>query len=62
MIDLQFPALKCPKCDSIKQIAILKGSRYGIYCKNCGAYIKWADRSQTAIINARKAWLKEHEK
>lgn len=62
MIEIQFPAIKCPKCDSTKQIAVQKGYRYALYCKNCGSYIKWADKGQTTIINARKAWLEEHEK
>ena len=62
IIEISFPRIKCKKCDSSLQYAILKSGRYGIYCRDCGAYIKWADSSQTTIIKARLAWLKEHEK
>ena len=62
MIDLNFPHLTCKKCGSINQTAVIKGARYGIYCKDCGAFIKWADDHQKAVIIARKDWLKEHDK
>ena len=60
-MDLNFPRLVCKKCESRRQYVVLKGNRYGIYCTGCGAFIKWADQSEVTVINARKAWLKEHE-
>ena len=60
-VDLSFPNVVCNKCNSNLQYTVMKSNRYGIYCSNCGAFIKWADQSQTTIIKARKAWLKEHE-
>lgn len=61
-MDISFPRIVCKKCQSNLQYAVLKANRYGIYCSGCGAFIKWADQSQTTIIKARKAWLEEHEK
>lgn len=59
--DLSFPNTVCKKCNSNLQYVVLKGNRYGIYCSNCASFIKWADQSETTVIKARKAWLKEHE-
>ena len=60
-VDLSFPRIICSKCNCNLQYVVKKGNRYGIYCSECAAFIKWADQSQITIINARKAWLKEHE-
>ena len=60
-MDISFPRIVCNKCQYTAQYVVLKGNRYGIYCCGCGAFIKWADKSQTTIIKARKAWLEEHE-
>lgn len=57
MIEISFKQFPCKKCNSINQYAILKGNRYGIYCAECGSYIKWADSSQTTVIKARKDWI-----
>lgn len=60
-IEITFKAIKCKKCEGCATYAVLKGNRYGLYCGDCGAFIKWADGGQTAVINARKEWLKNHE-
>lgn len=60
-IEITFKAVTCKKCNGAAQYAVLKSNRYGLYCGDCGAFIKWADQGQTAVINARKEWLKDHE-
>lgn len=57
MIDINFKSIRCTKCDCNEQYAIKKSNRYGIYCHGCGRFIKWADHSQTVVIEARKAFL-----
>lgn len=61
MIDIEFREVKCKKCSDHAGYAILKGTRYALHCKGCGAFIKWADASQTVVINARKGWLNSQE-
>lgn len=60
-IEITFPGISCKKCGGTEQIAALRYNRYGIYCKNCGSYIKWADKGQTVLINAREQWLEGHK-
>lgn len=60
-IDINFPNIQCKKCQSMDQLAIKKSGRWGIYCKNCGAYIKWASKEQTVIINARTAYIEKQK-
>lgn len=55
-IDINFPNLQC-KCGAAGNAAIKKSSRWGIYCKNCGKLLKWADPHEKVIIAARKQFL-----
>ena len=61
-MDINFPRMLCKYCGDTRQHVELKCNRYGIYCKNCGILIKWAGHDEQIVINARKAWLEEHEK
>lgn len=62
-MELNFPGLICPdpKCKSTRQYVAERGNRYGIYCNDCNRFIKWAGYREKTVIEARKAWLKEHE-
>lgn len=60
-IEITFKAVTCGRCYGPAQLAVLKSNRYGLYCGHCGHFIKWADNGQTAVINARKEWLENHE-
>ena len=59
---INFPRLVCPDCQSKEQYTAKKGDRFGIYCDSCGRFLKWADENEKIVINARSAWLKEHDK
>lgn len=61
MLKINFPRIICPDCNSKEQYVSVKGGRYGIYCEDCGRFLKWAGENEKIVINARKAWLKEHE-
>lgn len=61
MVDIIFRTIACPNCNGNKQTAIFKGNRYGLYCSDCGRFIKWADKGQTAVIKARIAYINEHK-
>ena len=56
-IDINFPKMVCPDCESSNQVAVSSGNRYAIRCSKCSRFIKWADPSQAIIIKARKAFL-----
>lgn len=59
-LDINFPHVpECKKCTSPDNVAILKSGRWGIYCKTCGSFIKWATPEQKSIINARLAFIEK---
>ena len=60
-MDINFPSLVCPKCNSKNHFVVQKKYRYGIYCKDCMVFIRWASDYEQSVIKSRKAWLKEHE-
>ena len=61
-LDISFPHDPlCKKCKSPDEIAILKSGRWGLYCKNCGCFIKWATQEQKAVITARLAFIEKQK-
>ena len=60
MVNITFKMYECPKCKQTNHQAILKAGRWAIYCRECGHFIKWADKGQKAVIEARKAWESGH--
>lgn len=61
-VDIDFPHdPPCKKCKSNYERAHLKGGRWGIYCKDCGAFIKWADDNQKAVIKGRIAYIEKQK-
>lgn len=61
-MDINFPRLECKSCHTMKHYVLERNGRWAVYCKECDHFIKWAGDYEKSIINARKAWLKEHEK
>lgn len=37
---------QCKKCDSSDFWFMKKGEHLGIYCINCGRWLKWADKDE----------------
>lgn len=48
---------KCPKCDSTNNFTKVKGTNTGLYCKDCGTWIKWLSKYETKLFETI-----EHEK
>lgn len=42
--------IKCKKCGSTKVFTDTKGSQTGIYCSDCGKWIKWATKDEIRLI------------
>lgn len=42
--------IKCKKCGSTKVFTDTKGSQTGIYCSDCGKWIKWATKNEIRLI------------
>ncbi len=42
--------IKCKKCGSTKVFTDTKGSQTGIYCSECGKWIKWATKDEIRLI------------
>lgn len=42
--------IKC-KCGSTKVFTETKGTQTGIYCSECGKWIKWATKEEIRLIN-----------
>lgn len=45
--------VKCSKCKSSNFIIIPKGSQSGLYCAECGAWLKWLGKSEKTVYEAK---------
>ncbi len=45
--------LRCPKCNSENLLIIPKGSQTGLYCSECGAWIKWLGKNEKTVYEAK---------
>jgi PHP family Zn ribbon phosphoesterase len=43
----------CSKCKSNNFIIIPKGSQSGLYCAECGAWLKWLGKSEKTVYEAK---------
>ncbi len=41
----------CPKCYSQNTIAKKNGNQIGIYCAECGRWIKWANKDEAHLLD-----------
>jgi transcription elongation factor Elf1 len=41
----------CPKCGSIDVFTQSKGSATGLYCGDCGRWIKWITKDELRLVN-----------
>lgn len=62
MINITFKDRICTKCGAANQNADKKANGYYLYCAKCTTFIGKCNASETAIIKARDAWLKDHER
>ena len=42
--------IKCKRCGSKKVFTETKGSQTGIYCSECGKWIKWGTKEEIRLI------------
>ena len=42
--------LECPKCKSRDLFMKKSGNNTGLYCGDCGAWIKWINKNEIRII------------
>ena len=42
--------IRCKKCGSTKVFTDTKGNQTGIYCSDCGKWIKWATKNEIRLI------------
>ena len=45
---------KCPKCVSVDVFAEKNGIHTGLYCGNCGRWIKWLTKAEIRLLNRQK--------
>lgn len=57
-VDIRFKELSCPKCGCNEQKAVYR-MRWGLYCKECNKFIKWASNTEKTVILARVAYLQQ---
>ena len=48
--------MKCKKCDSTEFMTENRGPHVGIYCAECGAFLKWGTPEEVRLINNIK-WI-----
>lgn len=41
---------ECPKCKSTDLFLNENGSQKGLYCGDCGAWIKWVNKSEIQLV------------
>lgn len=41
----------CPKCGSVDVFTESKGSQIGLYCGDCGRWIKWLPKDEIRLVN-----------
>lgn len=61
-IEIEFKKIPCKKCGAYAGFAVKckHMDKYKLYCTSCGSYIRFAKTEEKVLINARSAWLKEH--
>ena len=41
---------KCPKCNSVDLFLQAQGNQTGLYCGDCGAWIKWIGKKEMPLV------------
>ena len=55
-------ALKCSKCGSTHNYVVDAGVHAGLYCSDCGAWLKWVSRKDKDTQNIKVVSKSEHER
>ena len=49
----------CPKCDCEKTFIKKSGNHTGLYCSNCGKWIKWLTKDEIRVFNFQQETKRE---
>jgi hypothetical protein len=52
----------CPKCGSVDVFTEPKGSQMGLYCGDCGRWIKWVPKDEVRLVNRFIESIKQEAK
>lgn len=44
----------CKACDSIELFTEKKGPHMGLYCSDCGSFVKWLNKNELRAFNHSK--------
>lgn len=50
---------RCPKCNSSDVFTETSGNQIGLYCGDCGKWIKWINKDEVRLIKRQETILKE---
>lgn len=50
---------RCPKCNSSDVFTETNGSQIGLYCGDCGKWIKWVNKDEARLVKRQGTVLKE---
>lgn len=50
---------KCPKCNSADLFIQTQGNQIGLYCGDCGAWIKWVSKKEQPLV---ERFIRNHVK
>jgi uncharacterized Zn finger protein len=56
---IHMTTLSCNKCGSIDLFVKSKGSQIGLYCTDCGAWIKWVGKEEQRLVELQIERLKK---
>ena len=51
---------KCPKCNSTNLFTRKKDTQTGLYCKECGRWIKWLNKEEVTCFEANTSQAKNN--
>ena len=52
---MKIKEFKCTNCESKDFFFADKGKKKGIYCSNCGRWIKWADKYERDLATKQES-------
>lgn len=50
---------KCPKCGSVDVFIENSGNQKGLYCGDCGKWIKWVSKDEEKLVVRQENLMKD---
>ena len=51
---------QCPQCQSKDVFTEKSANNTGLYCGDCGKYIKWLTKDEIRLVNRQMDFIKEY--